>query len=181
MEGLTNQLDFTVKRSTNAVRKVKKKINKMAPVEVWTDTKEFEKVEVCETEFEMPGVEKSLRFVKFTMKRRNNKYSQIMVVTTCQDMSLRTLFKIIRARWHIENSIFNYLKNECHLDHCYVHGGNSMEVMTCLIFIASNLMQLFCYRRLKESFPTRRELVCLLIKGLYSLGYNSKLVAFSSL
>lgn len=47
----------------NAVRDVKTKINKQAPVEVWTQDKEFEKVEVYETEFDMPGVENSLRFV----------------------------------------------------------------------------------------------------------------------
>ena len=167
------------KNKNNAIRKVKREINKMEPVEIWTDKKGFEKVKVYETEFNMPGVEKPLRFVKFTMKRKNNKYSQIMIVTTCMNMSLKTLFKIIRARWDIENAIFNYLKNECHLNHCYVHGGNAVEVMTCLIFIASNLMQLFYYRRLKESFPTRRELVCLLIKGLWFLEYDSKLV-FSS-
>lgn len=164
----------------NTVGGVKTKINKQAPVEVWAQDKEFEKVEVYETEFDMPKVEKALRFVKFTMKRRNNKYSQIMIVTTCMDMSLKTIFKIARARWNIENSIFNYLKKECHLDHCYVHGGNSMEVITCLIFIASNLMQLFYYRRLKESFKTRRELVCLLIQGLWFLKYDAKLVFSSS-
>jgi hypothetical protein len=63
----------------------------------------------------MPGVEKPLKFVKFTMKRKNNKYSQIMIVTTCMNMSLKTIFKIIRERSYIENSIFNYLKNECRI------------------------------------------------------------------
>jgi transposase len=123
---------------------------------------------------------KDYEFVKFTMKRKNNKYSQIIILTTCINMSLKTIFKIIRERSYIENSIFNYLKNECHLNHCYVHGGNAVEVMTCLIFIASNLMQLFYYRRLKETFPTRRELACLLIKGLYLLKYDSKLVLSSA-
>jgi len=122
----------------NAVRKVKKKINKMAPVEIWKDTKEFEKVEVYETEFEMPGVKKPLRFVKFTMKRKNNKYSQIMIITTCMDMSLKTLFKIIRARWHIENSIFNYLKKECHL-------WNKNPII-CLISNIANTKKHFIYR-----------------------------------
>ncbi len=47
-----------------------------------------------------------------------------MIVTTCMEMGLKTLFKMIRARWDIENSIFNNLKTECGIEHCYVHGGN---------------------------------------------------------
>jgi len=39
-------------------------------------------------------------------------------------MSLETLYKIIKARWEIENSIFNNLKNEASMGHGFVHGGN---------------------------------------------------------
>ena len=56
-----------------------------------------------------------------------------MIVTTCMDMKLRTLFKIIRARWDIENSIFNNLKKECGLEHCFVHGGKAVEVVRLLL------------------------------------------------
>jgi len=49
----------------------------------------------------------------------NQHRTQIMIVTTCMDMALKTLFKIIRARWDIENSIFNNLKSECGLEHCH--------------------------------------------------------------
>ena len=125
----------------NAVRQVKRLVNKTEPVEVWMKDGEFEKVEVFETEFNMPNVEQGLRFVKFAMKHLDEVRTQIMIVTTCMDMSLKTLFKIIRARWDIENSIFNNLKKACGLEHCFVHGGNSVEVMTAMIFIASNFMQ----------------------------------------
>jgi hypothetical protein len=103
------------------------------------------------------------------MKYPDKKRSQIMIVTTCMEMELKTIFKIIRARWDIENSIFNNLKSEWGLEHCYVHGGNAVEAVISLIFIASNLMQLFLYRRLKSNFTTQREAVRLLLKGLYGV------------
>jgi hypothetical protein len=46
----------------------------------------------------MNNVENPLRFIKFLMKNPDGKRVQIIIVTTCLDMSLKTLFKIIRAR-----------------------------------------------------------------------------------
>ena len=84
------------------------------------------------------------------------------------------------ARWDIENSIFNNLKTECGLEHCFVHGGKAVESVLYLIFIASNIMQLFLLRRLKKQFATQREMVRLLLKGLYLLKYQAELVFSSS-
>lgn len=53
------------------------------------------------------------------------------------------LFKMIRGKWDIKNSVFNNLKTECGLDHYYIHNGNAIEVILYLIFIASNIMKLF--------------------------------------
>ena len=102
-----------------------------------------------------------------------------MIVTICIDIELSTLFKMIRARWDIENSIFNNLKNECSLKYCFVHVGKAVEAVPYLIFLASNIMQLFPFMRLKKHFLTHREIVRLLLKGLYLLKYKSELV-FSS-
>nr|WP_242953910.1 transposase [Clostridium sp. BL-8] len=122
------------------MKDVKKKVNKSEIVEVWIDEKGFEKIEAYESVFTMDKVLEPLRFVKYTMKYQNKKRSQIMIITTCMDMKLKTLFKIIRARWDIENSIFNNLKKECGLEHCFVHGGKAVEAVIYLIFIASNIM-----------------------------------------
>jgi hypothetical protein len=103
-----------------------------------------------------------------------------MIVTTCMKMSLQTLFKMIRARWDIENSTFNNLKTECGLEHCYIHGGNAVEAILYLIFIVNNIMQLFLIRRLKRRYETQREIVRLLLKGLYLLKYRADLVFNSS-
>ena len=155
---------------------MKKRVNKSEIVEVWLDEKGFEKIEVYESVFTMYKVLEPLRFVKYTMKYPNIKRSQIMIVTTCMNMELKTLFKIIRARRDIENSIFNNLKIECGLEHCFVHGGNAVEAVLYLIFIASNIMQLFLFRRLRKYFSTQREIVRLLLKGLYIMKYKSELV-----
>lgn len=124
----------------------------------------------------MDKVLNPLRFVKYAMKYPNKKRSQIIIITTCMDMELETLFKIIRARWDIENSIFNNLKKESGLEHCFVHGGKAVEAVLYLIFIASNIMQLFLFRRLRKHFSIQREIVRLLLKGLYLIEYKSELV-----
>lgn len=170
-------IDAIVRAKNNnnkSLRQVKKKVNKLEPIEVWNSEKGFEKVKIYESTFTMDNV--PLRFMKFTMKYPNQKRSQIMIMTTLMGMPLKTLFKIIRARWDIENSIFNNLKSECGLDHCFVHGGKAVEAVLYLIFIASNIMQLFLIRRLKKHFTTQREMVRLLLKGLYLLKYRSELI-----
>ena len=168
------------KNKNTSTKQVKKKVNKQDPIEIWEDDKEFDYVKIYESEFEMDNVERPLRFVKFAMKYSDKKRSQIMIVTTNMDMSLKTLFKIIRARWCIENSTFNNLKNECNLGRCYVHGGNTVEAILYLLFIAYNIIQLFLIRRLRQRYQTQREMVRLLLKGLYLLKYRADLVFDSS-
>ncbi len=164
------------KNKNNCIKEVKAKTNKQDPVVEWADEKGFDIVEVYESDFNMENVEQPLRFIKYAIKYPDKKRSQIMIVTTNMEMSLRTLFKMIRARWDVENCTFNNLKSECNLEHCYIHGGKSVEAVLYLIFIANNLMQLFLIRRLKSNYKTQREMVRLLLKGLYLLKYRADLV-----
>jgi len=169
----------TVVRAKNnnnkSLRLVKKKVNKSEAVDVRENEKGFDKIEVYESTFTMDNVAQPLRFVKFALKNKNKHRTQIMIVTTCMDMALKTLFKIIKARWDIENSISNNLKSECGLEHCFVHGGKAVEAVLYLIFIAANIMQLFLTRRLKKHFAIQREMVRLILKGLYLLKYKAEL------
>ena len=166
-----------VKKNNNrSLRQVKSLANKSDPVAVWTNEKGIERVDVYEKTFAMSGVEQPLRFVKFTLKYPNKKRSQIMIVTTSTDISLETIFKMIKARWNIENCIFNNLKKEAALGHCFVHGGNAVEAILYLLFIAANLFQLFKARRIKNHVPIQRELIRLLLKGLYTLRYDARLI-----
>ncbi len=134
-------VDTVVRVKSNnieSIRDVKKKVNKSDEVAVWRDIKGYECVKIYEDNFRMKNVDTPLRFVKFLMKKADGKRSQIMIATTCLKTELGTIFKIIRSRQDIENSIFHNLKTECGLEHCFVHGGNSIEAVLCLIFIASN-------------------------------------------
>ena len=176
-------IDTIIRAKNNnnkSLRFAKKLANRTEVIEVWVDEHGFEKVEVYQATFTMDNVVQPLHFVKFAIKHNNKLRTQIMIVTTCMDMELKTLFKIIRARWDIENSVFNNLKRECGLEHCFVHGGNAVEALLYLIFMASNIMQLFLIRRLRNHFTTQREMVRLLLKGLYLLKYRAELVFSSS-
>ena len=144
------------KNKNNSIRKVKREVNKQDPIEIWTDEEKFENIIVYESELVMDYVEQPLRFVKYAIKHPDKKRSQIMIVTTNMNMSLKTLFKMIRARWHIENSTFNNLKNVCNLEHCFVHGGKAVEAILYLIFFANNLMQLILIRRLEIDIRLRK-------------------------
>jgi len=99
--------------NVESIKSIKKTINKSYEIAVWTDIKEFENVKVYEGNFYMKSVEQPLRFVKFLIKKPDGKRSQIMIVTACMNMDLKTLFKIIRVRQDIENSIFHNLKTKC--------------------------------------------------------------------
>jgi hypothetical protein len=165
-------LDTVVRVKNNkndSIKEIKRKVNKSDEVELWTDIEGYENVKIYEGIFNMKNVKNALRFIKFLIKKSDGKRSQIMIVTTSMEMDSRTIFKIIKSRQEIENSIFHNLKVECGLEHCFVHGGNAIEAVLCLIFISSNLMQLFYHRRIKKSLKTQVELSRQLLKGLYLL------------
>ena len=148
-------------------------------VAIWTDIIGYESITVYEGTFRMKNIDRDIRFVKFLMKKPNGKRSQIMIITTSMDMDLSTLFKIIRSRQDIENSIFHNLKTECGLEHCFTHGGNAIEAVLCLIFITSNFVQLFYHRRIRKSVKTQVELIRQFIKGLYTLKRNKELIFYT--
>ena len=148
-----------------SVKKVKRITNKKDFVYEWRDNDY--NIKASESIFNMPGVEKPLRYVKFAKRNKNGDRSQVLIVTTAINMNIKTIYRIMKARWNIENRVFNNLKKYANLNHCFVHGGNAVEAVLYLMFIASNLFQLFKVRRLKNHIPIQKELVRLLLKGLY--------------
>ncbi|HEY8805902.1 MAG TPA: hypothetical protein VIM42_12515, partial [Clostridium sp.] len=61
-------IDAIVRAKNNnnkSLRQVKKKVNKLEPIEVWNAEKGFEKIEIYESTFTMDNVMQPLRFVKF--------------------------------------------------------------------------------------------------------------------
>ena len=139
-------------------------------------------IEVYESIFYMNDMEEPIRYIKYAKEKKDGdktKRSQMLIITTCMDMKLKSLYRIIKARWDIENKTFNNLKNNANLSHCFVHGGNAVEGVLSLTFIASNIFQLFKLRRLRNSNKNQKEVVRLLRKGLYTIK-RSKEIIFNS-
>ena len=97
------------------------------------------------------------------------------MVTRSFEIPLKVLYKIISARWDIENSVFNNLKTYCALDRYFVYNINAIEDILYLMIIASNLMQLFINTRLKSYIKSQKEVITIIIKELYLLKGSNKL------
>jgi hypothetical protein len=87
----------------------------------------------------------------------------------------RTALKLIRARWHIENTAFNQWVQHWNLAHVYRHTGNAIQAILLLWALVFNLLQLFVYRRLKrarnpkEPTDTIRHIVEMMMRDLGAL------------
>lgn len=148
-----------------SIKKVKKETNRKSHTFEWQD--ENQQIKAYESLFYMDGVDQPLRYIKFEKKNENGDRTQVLIMTTSMTISTKIIYRIMKARWDIENRVFNNLKNNANLNHCFVHGGNAVEAILYLIFIANNLFQLFKLRRLKNHVSNQIELVRLLLKGLY--------------
>lgn len=68
-----------------------------------------------------------------------------------RQISRRTALRIVRARWHIENTAFHQWLAHWNLGHVFRHGQNALSAVLLLWTLAFNLLQLFIYRRLGRS------------------------------
>jgi len=148
-----------------SINKVKKETNLKNHTHAWQDGNL--RIRTYESLFYMDGVERPLRYIKIAKKNENGNRTQVLLMTTSMTISTKTIYMIMKSRWDIENSVFNNLKNNANLNHCFVHGGNAVEAVLYIMFIASNLFQLFRLRRLRNYVSNQIELVRLLLKGLY--------------
>lgn len=123
-----------------SIKEVKTKINKSDVKELWQDKKRGCEVKAYEESFRMDEVSDPIRFVKFSKKTRQGNYSQVLLVTSANNIPLQTLYKMMHMRWDIENSLFNKLKTYSALDYCFVHHPNAIEAILYLMSIATNLM-----------------------------------------
>ena len=62
----------------------------------------------------------------------------------------RTALKIIRARWHVENTAFGQWTKYWNLGRVYRHTPNAVLAILLIWMLVFNLLQLFVYRRLKR-------------------------------
>jgi hypothetical protein len=89
-----------------------------------------------------------------------------------RQISRSTALRIIRARWHIENTAFNQWTQYWNLAHVFRHGQNALSAVLLLWALAFNLLQFFVYRRLgrsrrpKDPTDTIRHIVEVMLREL---------------
>lgn len=90
------------------------------------------------------------------------------IATTCPKDQVKplTVWRIMHARWGIENSVFHQAKTYCSFEHNYIHHEVATEVAWILQVIAFNLLMFYS----REGSQALGELVEMLIIGLATLG-----------
>ena len=90
-------------------------------------------------------------------------------------VGLRTALKIVRARWHIEDTGFNQWVQHWNLSHVYRHTANALMAILLIWMLVFNILQLFIYRRLKrprvpaDPCDTIRHIVEVMLRDLASI------------
>lgn len=74
-----------------------------------------------------------------------------VVGTRARQVSRPLALRIIRARWHIENTAFHQWTQYWNLAHIFRHTPKALTAVLLLWALAFNLLQLFIYRRLRRS------------------------------
>jgi hypothetical protein len=92
-----------------------------------------------------------------------------------RQISRQTALRIIRARWHIENTAFHQWVMHWNLSHVFRHGQNALSAILLLWAFAFNLLQFFVYRRLgrsrrpKDPTDTIRHIVEVMLREVATL------------
>jgi hypothetical protein len=96
-----------------------------------------------------------------------------------RQLGCRTALRIIRSRWHIENTGFHQWISYWNLAHVFRHTQNALMAVLLLWAIAFNLLQLFIYRRLgrcrrpKDPTDTIRHIVEVMLREVATLLLNT--------
>jgi SEC-C motif/Transposase DDE domain len=92
-----------------------------------------------------------------------------------RQISRQTALRIIRARWHIENTAFHQWQQYWNMEHVFRHTQNAVSAILLLWTLAFNLLQLFIYRRLgrsrrpKDPTETIRHIVEVMLREVATL------------
>lgn len=130
------------------------------PDEVSTDLETGEKVEFwwLKDVDALKSFDGSVDMLKARVTRKNGKTSTWVMALVGKAKRCKPLLvlRIMRARWHIENTAFHQWVTKWNLEHCYRHTPNAITSVMHLWALAFNLMQLFFYRRLGKSRRGRK-------------------------
>ena len=142
-------------------------------VEIW-DADDFDPWETLRWE--------TVRVVFYRQQRPDGKLIEAYWLTDFprSRVSTRTLFRMAKSRWEIENQGFNDAKNRYGFEHICHHEPTSLLVVWLLIALALSVERLYRLRHLhRGTHPVRTALDLLLLWQL-SLGRSAPAVSDSS-
>ena len=73
-----------------------------------------------------------------------------VVGAAARRLPVRTIHRLQRLRWHLENTAFNQWTQYWNLEHVFRHTPNAVHAVMLLWVLIFNLLQLFVYRRLRR-------------------------------
>lgn len=112
-------------------------------IEFWDE----DEIETLDT---YKGKIRVIRAVITKSEQASSNWCFAIVGQRARQLSRRTALKIVRARWHIENTAFNQWIQQWKLGHVFRHSANAIMAVLLIWTLAFNLLQLFVYRRLKR-------------------------------
>lgn len=91
-----------------------------------------------------------------------------VVGNAARRLPARTIHRVQRSRWHIENTLFNQWTQYWNLEHVFRHTTNAVQAVTLLWILAFNLLQLFVYCRLRRPRLPRdpSETICDIVREI---------------
>lgn len=121
----------------------------------WEASKKLKVRAWDEEGFEMPGLERTVRFLRFietiVKKDGTKEEKEMWVVTTLgKETPAEVIWAIMHKRWDIENNGFHQLKTYYNADHCYLHDPVGIEAVLMFMIMAFNLQELFMFRCLRD-------------------------------
>ena len=132
---------------------------------IW-DEEDFDSWDGVNGTLRVLRVEETRRCIK---NGRSEETKQIThIVTTCPQSQVKplTVWRIMHARWGIENRVFHQAKTHCSLEHSYIHHEIATEVLWQLQVLALNLMLLFRWNRHNGKRPGMTELADIIMATL---------------
>ena len=111
---------------------------------------EFWNVDEIQTLETYKGKVRVIRAIVTHKDGTRNTWCFAVVGKRARKTGLRTALKIIRSRWHIEDTGFNQWIQYWNLGHVYRHTPNALLAILLLWMLVFNFLQFFIYRRLKR-------------------------------
>jgi hypothetical protein len=136
---------------------------------------EFWDVDDVETLDSYKGKVRAVRAVVAKPDEDPSTWCFAIIGQRARQLARQTALRIIRARWHIENTAFHQWICYWNLGHVFRHTQNALMAILLLWTLAFNLLQLFIYRRLgrsrrpKDPTDTIRHLVEVMLRELATL------------